>query len=158
MTLGVQRLVTESVAFQRERGVDNRHDAAEHVYLFSDEVSDPDEIKQQRPFACLWPSGLSWRRITGGSSSGLRPSGSVTLLLTANDTAGSDVDETDADLAFAAWIDGVVNDIAELAGQDDRVRIREISGSDPLVRRSAAKDAPGGVYLWSQFEISWGDE
>lgn len=157
MALGLRRLVAESEAFQRERGVGNSAEAEPHVKLFSYEVPDPKDIKEARPFAAIWPSALTWEKFAGGDRNHLRPSGDLVLLLTANDTTGSEVDETDADLAFAGWIDRVIGDVAKRAGQDDRLSVLSIVGADPLVRRSASKDDPGGAYLWAQFTVSWGD-
>ncbi|MFO8015256.1 MAG: hypothetical protein R6X20_18395, partial [Phycisphaerae bacterium] len=59
MALGLRRLVAESAAFQRERGVADAAEAEPHVKLFSYEVPDPKEMKEARPFAAIWPSGLS---------------------------------------------------------------------------------------------------
>lgn len=151
---GLARLVAFSPSFGRARGVSTPHDALPHVKLFSFE-EDPKVLKGQRPFAVVIPEKVDWTKYAGGAQNCLTASGSLQLILTANDPARHDESETEIDFAFAAWVDEILLDIVRLAGKEDFLPVTGIESIEPLVRRSATKDDPQGAYLWSVFTITW---
>jgi hypothetical protein len=124
---GLQRLVTESTAFQRRVGAESQVDAEKYVHRWM-LVGRPRDIKLKRPCAIFWCIDPAWDR-----TAALRRTSHVALIL-------SDIDRHPSDRSlsgdnFAEWVDQILQQIigkvADMTRRDDRLTIERIATFDP---------------------------
>jgi len=151
--LGLQRLVAESVAFQRRTKAANDQDAKRHIKLFRHR-DDVYGFRSDRPFAAIWPTDdADFDQYAGGSQIYMSAGGALMLYLT--DFNRHPGDDEQSGLDFCSWVDEVMHEVAAGAGVSDRLPIRNIRlHLCPAPPRD--QDRPTvGDYLSCNFVVSW---
>lgn len=152
--LGLERLVAESTAFQRRRKVSNDVEARKHIHLF-DYEDHPNTLKRARPFAAIWPADpVILSTIAGGTRNWMIAAGDLVLILTDNDNFPGRDNRRRSGLDFAGFVEGVIRDVRNNAGRDDRLNVRGLETI--LFAHSASRDAPSGEFWEAAFQVHWG--
>lgn len=123
---GLQRLVAESMAFQRRVGASGHIDAQNYVHRWM-LMGGPAALKAKRPCAILWCIDPTWEK---QAERNLFVRGTeLALVLSDIDRAPTDRSKSGDD--FCEWVDEVLQQIAERAGVDDRLVVRRLGTFDP---------------------------
>lgn len=120
------------------------------------EFDDPEQVK--RPFALVTMAEDSgWVALAGGSRTILKPTGALRLRLA--DNCDRLVDDHDSGVDFWNFVDGVLADLAEISGTDDRLNIVAMRLMDPPARSHpqtvAANNLAVVPFYWCEYEIEW---
>jgi hypothetical protein len=149
----LQRMVSESAAFQERRGLSSAAEALPHVKVFEYEAT-AEEIRKARPFACVWTGDkFEASPIGAGAAPPMRVSGDVVLILTDNDRFPGDREKSADD--FIGWIDLVFADLLEKSGVDDRLSIQGVTLLQRPSRTPTAEEATAGAFWDAAFSIHW---
>lgn len=147
----LSELVAASSAFQSRLRVESVREADQRIYWpWIEPELDPDRIP--RPSAVIETHGLEWVKTSGGAQNHLYPGGA--LLLTLSDLDRYPKDSRNSLVDFLNFAEGVLSDLAEKSGTDDRICITSIKQQTPPTQNEPTDDQPR--YWWARFEITWG--
>lgn len=150
----LRRLVAESAAFQSRCGAADSAAAKKRVKCWDFE-DDPILLQKARPFAVIWPADrFDLDQVAGGARNWLLGGGDLVLIISDVDRAAGDREASGAE--FAGWIDAVLIDMADLAGDDDRIQLRHISFLRRPMRTATKDEASAGAFWEVAFLVSWG--
>jgi hypothetical protein len=145
-------LVAASSVFQEKRDVTTAALAENHIYWPWLELDDG-AIDDARPFAVIEQGGIEWERLAGGGENHLLPSGTLRLTLTDFDRWDTDYKSSATD--FLNFVDGVIADVVEMAGSDDRAAIEGITQTQVPMQNDPTKEPARRRYWSTQYEVSW---
>ena len=144
-------MVAQSITFRMRAGVATVEQALQRVhypYLHA-----PDQ-KSMRPFAMIESRDYGWSFIAGGDQHFLWPDGALVLTLADNDKYPNS--ERDGFIHFMNFVDGVLTDLAALAGVDDNLALTGIEQVQPALRTKPSDEAQGDVYWSWRGSVPWG--
>jgi len=158
ITFGVFALadmLAASTTFRTKVGAANAAAAMAHIYRWQFRAA-PAVLHAARPFAMIWQaSTLDLRPYAGGSFNMLHGRGGLILILTDKDASARTARQASGD-TFAAFVDGVINDIVPLAGASDNLDLTGLSLLEPIAHSRAWDDASAGAYWEAVFLAEWG--
>ncbi|MHC4179685.1 MAG: hypothetical protein ACYSWU_19405 [Planctomycetota bacterium] len=120
---GLQRLVAESVAFQRRVEAVDQESAEKYVYRWTLRGG-PVALKAKRPGAIIWCVDPAW-----DMEATVKRSTHLALILTDKDRNPSDRSLSGDN--FAEWVDQVLQQIVSRESIDDRLIVQRIATFDP---------------------------
>lgn len=147
----LRRMLAESPTWQTACGASGEAEALESIYLRYALGS------AARPLAIISPGGThQYNLIAGGAQNFLRPSGSVYLYMAVDSIEPYRDDPVEAEFYAANLFGQVIDDIAGLAGVDDRLSITGMALMD--FDETPEEDWKSlGRFWFAAYTIDWGD-
>lgn len=151
--LSLHRMASASATFQTRAKLQTQGEAEKRIHL-------PWQEADEAPLPCaviMHPDGggLVWYLWTGGQGNYLRPRGTLQLKLIDRIAWPDDQDRSEID--FVNFCDGVLSDIAELAGVSDWLSIKEIRETLPPSSTHPADRTEGGPppFFHAVYDVDW---
>jgi hypothetical protein len=111
-------------------------------------------VENSRPAAIIEQGEFSWGVDSGGEQNYLLPAGSLKLTLTDNERVPGNY--RDSAVEFLNFCDGVIQDLVEMAAQDDQLAIQGINQTR-VPMRSHPTNEPAQLGYWSaEYEVLYG--
>lgn len=158
ITFGVFALadmIAASSTFRAKVDVETAEAAMAHIYRWQFRAA-PAVLHDARPYAVIWQaSTFDLVQYAGGSFNLLDGRGGLMLILSDEDASALAQRQTSGD-AFAAFVDGVVNDMIELAGASDNLDLTRLSLLEPIAHSRDWDDGSAGAYWDAVFLAEWG--
>jgi hypothetical protein len=157
-TFRTQCALAADDAQAQDKLIDGLHGSPRRVFfLEADSAAElVESVLDRLPVAVVaWDSGaaLNFLQRAGGARNYLRPGGTLRLLLADTNRAE---DVRAAATAFSRFAGAVLAELADQAGVDDRLDIREIRCDLPPTAPSIAEEAAAGRYWVTGAVIEWG--
>lgn len=150
--LALHAMVAASSTFQNRAKLQDQAAAERRIHF-------PWQEADEAPLPCAvimqGPGGLTWYRVAGGGQNCLRPRGTLQLKLIDRITFPDDQDASEID--FRNFCDGVLADLADLAGVSDWLSITEMRETLPPSSTHPADRTNGGPtpFFHAIYEIDW---
>lgn len=148
----LHQMVAASSTLRNKAKVQEEAAAAARVRL-------PWQEAEEAKFPCAvimqTEGGLTWYLWSGGARNYLRPRGSLKLKLIDRIRFPDDQDASEID--FGNFCDGVIADVAALAGHDGWLSIQEIRETLPPSSTHPSERTPGGPppFFHAIYEVDW---
>ena len=159
ITFGVFALadmIAASTTFQAKVGAEDAAGAMAHIYRWQLRPAAAATLQSLRPCAVIWQANvLDLAPYAGGSFNMLGGHGGLMLILTDADASARAGRQASGD-AFAAFVDGVLNEVTPLAGASDNLDLTGLSLLEPISHSRAWDDAAVGAYWEAVFLAEWG--
>jgi hypothetical protein len=132
-------------------GVDAQARARARIYF---PVLEEELIPQQLP-AIVVTDGDDWsyRMHSGGAQNYLRPEGSALVLFAAGTRYPGNLEAGRRD--FSNWVGATLRDLADLAGVDALLAIRQVEQEMPPAMCSKEHEDTYGLYFLASYLVSW---
>lgn len=151
----LHKMIAASSAFQLRVQTYGQGEEEAGKFVYSPYLDDPDQTK--RPFAVIRQGALEWDRLAGGAKTMLLPKGTLKLIVADNaQQVGSD---EAAEVDFRNFIDGILEDLADMSGRDDQLNIVAMRETEQVALSHPADVAANfgatKPYYRCEYEIDW---